>query len=340
MAVTSFPLTSRRRVAVPRLLLSSSSSLSAWVSDLVGRGSVVINGVEVATLPGGLRGIVATTNVASNAVTVSVPAALALETNNNRPPSPFPTFCSEAFWSKQAKWDHRLCFKLLHEVKGLGGGGEAGSSATAAATATADLRKAWIQQLPANFSTPLHWSDDQVAALQYPALTHKVAKQRNEWRAFYDEWRADGGGSGVLFEEFVWALECVNSRAFSGIYEGSTASERRALLLFTGLLTVAWPLLGLGSPEQTLLAAAFVGVSVVTKDFFFSQAAGLKRYVVCPYIDMFNRTFPFSAPQLFLALRFPLPSWCPRRLFPPDATQTSPRARPTCPTVTSPTGLN
>ena len=255
----------------------------------------MVKGVEVATLPGGLRGIVATENVASNTVTVSVPAALALETNNNRPPSPFPAFCSEAFWSKQAKWDHRLCFKLLYEVKGLNG---AATTTTTKSDDGVDLRKEWIQQLPANFSTPLHWTDDQVSALQYPALVHKVAKQRWEWRAFYDQWLADSGGGGgsVSFDDFVWALECVNSRAFSGIYEGSSATERRALLLFTGLLTVVWPLLGLGTPEQTLAAAAFVGVSIVTKDFFFSQAAGLKRYVVCPYIDMFNRTSVISFP--------------------------------------------
>jgi histone-lysine N-methyltransferase SETD3 len=49
-----------------------------------------------------------------------------------------------------------------------------------------------------------------------------------------------------------------------------------------------WPLLGFGTSEQALSAAVAVGISIVSKDIFFSRAAGLKRYVVCPYIDMFN----------------------------------------------------
>jgi hypothetical protein len=47
-------------------------------------------------------------------------------------------------------------------------------------------------------------------------------------------------------------------------------------------------LAGLGTTEQSLGAALLVAISIITKDFFFSRAAGLKRYVICPYIDMFN----------------------------------------------------
>ena len=269
--------------------ISSSDDIS-WIKSLVNKG-VVIKDVDVSTLPGGLRGIVATTDIVSNGVAVIVPAALAIETNNNRPPTPFPSFCSQDFWSKQAKWDHRLCFKLLYEIKGL----ETDEK-------KASLRKEWIQQLPTSFSTPLHWHDNQIAFTEYPALAQKVQQQRRDWKLFYDQWIKDSGGksSVVSFEDFVWALECVNSRAFSGPYEGSTAAERKALLFFTGLLTVAWPLFGFGSPEQALSAAVFVGISVITKDYFFSQAAGLKRYVICPYIDMFNRKYNHIRFLLFM----------------------------------------
>lgn len=86
----------------------------------------------------------------------------------------------------------------------------------------------------------------------------------------------------------VFALECVNSRAFSGVYEGSTAGERRSLFFFVGVLTLLWPVLGLGSTDQALSAAITAGFSIVARDFFFSRIAGLKRYVLCPCVDMFN----------------------------------------------------
>ena len=234
--------------------------------------------------------MVASETIVANSVSVTVPAELVIETNNNRPPSPFPSFCSEEFWSKQAKWDHRLAFKLLYEIKGF----ETDEKKAA-------LRKEWIQQLPSSFSTPFHWNDAELASAEYPALMQKVQKQRADWLQFYQQWVNDSGGNGnklvaaVSYDEFVWALECVNSRAFSGIYEGSSAAERRSLFLFTGALTLVWPLLGLGSAEQSLAAAFAVGISIVTKDFFFAQAAGLKRYVICPYIDMFNRKLIFTS---------------------------------------------
>lgn len=273
----------RRETRLLLVATSSTPSSEPWINSLITRG-VSIKGVGISTLPGGLRGIVATEAIGANMVTVTVPAELAIETNNNRPPSPFPLFCSENFWSKQSKWDHRLAFKLLYEVKGF---------ETDEKKKT--LRKEWIQQLPSSFSTPFHWQDGELASTEYPALVQKVQKQRANWLQFYQQWVDDSGDStnklvaAVTFDDFVWALECVNSRAFSGVYEGSSAAERRSLFLFTGLLTLIWPLLELGSAEQSIAAAFAVGISIVTKDFFFSQAAGLKRYVICPFIDMFNR---------------------------------------------------
>ena len=204
---------------------------------------------------------------------------MVIETNNNRPPSPFLTFCSEKFWSEQCKWDHRLALKLIYEKKGFNKNSKLN-------------KQPWIDKLPESFSTPLHWSKNDIKKTQYSALENKVKKQLEDWQKFYSNWSTHISGSDeisqVTFDEFVWALECVNSRAFSGIYEGSSASERRGLYLFTGALTLLWPLAGLGTAEQSLGAAVLVAISIISKDFFFSRAAGLKRYVICPYIDMFN----------------------------------------------------
>ena len=216
-------------------------------------------------------------DIPDNFFSVSVPAELVLETNNNRPPSPFLTFCSEEFWSQQCKWDHRLALKLLYEVKGF---------------AVKSTRKPWLDKLPKSFSTPWHWTKNEISKTQYAALETKVDKQKVDWRAFYDKWfshiEKSSEISQITFDDFIWAMECVNSRAFSGIYEGSSAQERRGLYLFTGALTLIWPLAGLGTAEQSLGAAVLVAISIISKDFFFSRAAGLKRYVICPYIDMFN----------------------------------------------------
>eukprot|EP00596_Hydrurales_sp_CCMP1899_P009992 CAMPEP_0119043348 /NCGR_PEP_ID=MMETSP1177-20130426/21100_1 /TAXON_ID=2985 /ORGANISM="Ochromonas sp, Strain CCMP1899" /LENGTH=613 /DNA_ID=CAMNT_0007011263 /DNA_START=127 /DNA_END=1965 /DNA_ORIENTATION=- len=233
---------------------------------------------DISKFPGGLRGIKATEDHSDDYISVSVPAEFVIETNNNRPPSPFVDFCSEQFWSTQCKWDHRLALKLIYEVKGF--------------AQVSSNKREWLEKLPESFNTPFHWSKDDLAKVQYTALEQKVENQKLDWKKFYNEWVTDTGKSlqveNVSFDEFVWALENVNSRAFSGVYEGSTAGERRALFLFTGALTLIWPLAGLGTTEQSLGAAFLVAVSIITKDFFFSRAAGLKRYVICPYIDMFN----------------------------------------------------
>jgi hypothetical protein len=138
-----------------------------------------------------------------------------IETNNNRPPSPFTDFCSEQFWSTQCKWDHRLALKLIHEVKGF--------------AQVSSNKREWFDKLPESFNTPFHWSKVDLAKVQYTALEQKVEKQIVDWKFFYNEWVLDTGKSiqveNVSFDEFVWALECVNSRAFSGVYEGSSAGE-------------------------------------------------------------------------------------------------------------------
>jgi hypothetical protein len=246
-----------------------------WVASL-GEG-ISTKGVEIASLSDGLRGIIASEDIANNVASVIVPADLAIETNNNRPPTPFPEFCSQALWSESCKWDNRLALKLLYELKVLG---------------DKSTKIGWLQQLPKTFSTPLHWSKEDVEATQYEALVRSVDRQERDWLSFYDKWQVDATNSQEVkktaFEDFVWAMECVNSRAFSGAYEGSSASERRSLLLFTGALTLFWPLLGFGTSEQSIGAAVIVGISIITKDVLFSRLAGLKRYVICPYIDMFN----------------------------------------------------
>lgn len=246
----------------------------SWYSKDAKSLGFSISSVEVyENIEGKLRGIRAMSSISENDIIVTVPAHLALETTNNRPPSPFPDFVSQKLWEK-SKWDQRLAFMLLFEIKGKASNSES---------------KFWIDKLPTAFSTPFYWNQDILKELHYQPIVNKVVDQRNQWKVLYDTWKQSSkGGIEVSYSEFVWALECINSRAFSGTYEGSSASERRSLFLFTGLLTLIWPVLHLGSPEQAISAAVSVGVSIVVRDFFLSKVLNLKRYVFCPFIDMFN----------------------------------------------------
>jgi hypothetical protein len=63
----------------------------------------------------------------------------------------------------------------------------------------------------------------------------------------------------------------VNSRAFSGSYEGSSAASRRSVLILTGILTLAYPFLGFGSYEEAVQGAVAVGLSFFLRDYFFSK---------------------------------------------------------------------
>jgi hypothetical protein len=283
----------RRPSSRPSLrLLRDETQLQSDVS-WVGDGSKVkIDGVSQAVFSSdGLRGVVATKNVgvrsgedlSASLPLVTIPADLAIEVTNARPPSPFPKFVTQSFW-EGCLWDQRLAFSLLYEAKILREQSE---------------KNAWIRQLPSSYSTPYTWSDDQLLQLQYSSLTNRVKRQRKDWTAFFNTWsdsarKTIGGdflGSDISYEDVIWALQTVNSRAFSGTYEGTSADQRQQLLLFTGALTLVWPLAGLGTWEQSLSAAIAVALSIFLRDLLTSSGvsnAALKRYVVCPFIDMFN----------------------------------------------------
>ena len=243
-----------------------------WVDD-----SIIRNKIKVGTIDG-LRGIIAVEPTNEKDIIVTVNANAALEVTNNRPPTPFPDLCSQSLW-EESLWDQRLAFKLLYELR-------QGSEST---------KKAWLEQLPTKFSTPLHWNPLTFTLTQYPSLENKVKGQKEEWMIFYNKWKESLlknansiKYSSITYDDFSYALEVINSRAFSGAFEGSDAGQRQALFLFTGLLTLLWPILGFGTTEQSISAAIAVGLSIIIRDVFFSRVSGLKRYVVCPYIDFFN----------------------------------------------------
>lgn len=170
-------------------------------------------------------------------------------------------------------WDQRLAYKLLYEMQ----------------INTASIHTNWIRTLPNSFSTTYYWTDEELSMLQYKSLMEKIRKQRKDWENIFQNFQAvTKTGKCISLQSFIMALECINSRSFSGVFEGSSASDRRSLYLFTGALTLLWPALHLGSVEQSVSAAITVGFSIFIRDLFLSKALDLKRYVLCPYIDMIN----------------------------------------------------
>ena len=147
----------------------------------------------------------------------------------------------------------------------------------------------WLDVLPRKFNTPLHWSDKEVSELQYEFLMNSVRNQKSQWKSVYDDIisgaKADMKKS-LSFEDFVWGCECARSRAFSGAYAGSAFNP--APYAFTLLLVTLYVGAGLGTVEQASNGAAVVLCGNVLKDFVLPKFFKLKKYVICPFIDMAN----------------------------------------------------
>ena len=268
------------RAALRRLSTSTSLRVlrddTQLLSDIswVGEASQIkIDGVSQAVFSSdGLRGVAATKYVgvrkgedlSASTPLVTIPANLAIEVTNARPPTPFPKFVAQSFW-EGCLWDQRLAFSLLYEALVLREESE---------------KSSWISQLPSSYTTPYSWNHKELEELQYDSLINRVERQRKDWASFFDNWNASAWNtkgteflnSNITYKDVLWALETVNSRAFSGTYEGSSADQRQQLLFFTGALTLVWPLAGLGTWEQSLSAAIAVALSIFMRDLLTSSS--------------------------------------------------------------------
>jgi len=235
-----------------------------WASDKC--GDALSTNVELVTFSSGLRGLRAKQDLSARSPFLSWPAGYALQTTTGMR---HPKGVDRDVW-RSLDWYSQLACLLILEKK---------------AGTTSDLA-AWIQALPRDFDTPYGWRDADVAELHYPALEQAVSRQREAWARVRSQLEA--GGVSCPQAEVEWALHCVRTRAFSGAYEGSTFQERVGLVVFAGLLTVLYPVIGAGTIEQSLTGAVAVLVFLVARDFGMPKVLDLKRYVLCPLIDMIN----------------------------------------------------
>lgn len=106
--------------------------------------------------------------------------------------------------------------------------------------------KPWIETLPTSFDTPFHWTESQLSELQSPRMVELVHDQRKLYRKLYNDINSGPANSlarSISYADFVWAVECVRSRAFSGPLEVAPFKQRLRLFLFIGANTFAWPTL-------------------------------------------------------------------------------------------------
>ncbi|CAM9291619.1 unnamed protein product [Chrysoparadoxa australica] len=223
---------------------------------------------------GALRGLKVTENIAPQETLVTIPREATLYLKANDDKCPFPSWVAPAFWTI-APWYTKLALKLLWERQ-LG---------------QASPISGYVELLPApaSFSTLIHWSDQELDALQYPSLQAAVKRQKKAWEDLHSQLRAmspEGAGK-VSQERFIWAIECVLSRSFSGRF-GS--SDNTKLLLAGAILAgVGGGLLAATDQPWALLAAIAVLLpSTVNEVVAALSKGGESDYVLIPYIDSMN----------------------------------------------------
>eukprot|EP00887_Chlorella_sp_A99_P007953 scaffold12.g7953.t1 len=219
---------------------------------------------------GELRGAVALADAPPEEPLVAVPRAAALVVTP-RAACPLPAFDAVAW--KELPWATQMAALLLAER----------------AAGRASRLWGYVQQLPSSIDTPVRWSEAELAELQYPPLQAAVAAQQQQWRDLHARLAHAWGGSGApAWDDFLWAMENVRSRSFSGPWTGSSLRDKAALaaaLLGGGGAYAAWQHLPAQQALNGLLAALMFNVV-----YDLVLAKKLKWHAMCPVIDAVNHS--------------------------------------------------
>jgi Rubisco LSMT substrate-binding len=147
--------------------------------------------------------------------------------------------------------------------------------------------KPWLDSLPRTFDTPIHWTLEQRAQLQYDFLQGSIPRQEQQWKQYYDNKLTAALKQQMSWQDFVWGCEVARSRAFSGTYTGSAFNPLN--YAFTLLLVLVYVGLDFGTLEQAANGAGLVFCAQVLKDFVLPKLLfKKKRYIICPLMDMAN----------------------------------------------------
>lgn len=143
------------------------SALRDWASSRI----LTSPSFALASFPPQLHGVLATSPVVPSSLLVQLPRALTLQLRAVNPPPP--SGVSPVIW-EAAPWYAQMAMLLLHARAGGGG---------------VDL-SAYIDALPREFDTPLHWSEEELEELQAPLFKRRVVDDRRTLHQLH-EWAVE-----------------------------------------------------------------------------------------------------------------------------------------------------
>lgn len=211
---------------------SSETNFSTWAQ----RNNVDLSAISLtsfhthnvnSTAPN--RGMVANSLLKKGDQLISVARNATLQvTSLDRRQTPLPSKISQSTW-QSLPWYARLALIILD-----------------AKNDPHSKWKPWIETLPTSFETPFHWTESQLSELQSPRMVGLVRDQQKLYRKLYNSINSDPANNlarNITHADFVWAVESVRSRAFSGPLEIAPFKERMRLFLFVAVNTFVWPAL-------------------------------------------------------------------------------------------------
>lgn len=186
-----------------------------------------------------VRGLSATKPISKNETLVSVPSASALQVTTTADESIPAQFSMPKETWRTFPWYARLALMILNVKRDK-----------------SHPLHDWVTLLPSYVDTPHHWSDADLAQLQNDHMVALIREQRRSYSNTYNKICIASPTSRMSHDAFIWAVDCVRSRAFSGPLEPAPFRARLRLSLFITVNTFIWPLLNV-LPWQNSLNGTF-----------------------------------------------------------------------------------
>jgi hypothetical protein len=149
-------------------------------------------------------------------------------------------------------------------------------------TKNSESYRPWLDSLPRELTTPIHWNPNDIDQLQYEYMKTAVQRQEKQWKTYYNQQKqqSSSSSSSSSWQDFLWACEIARSRALSG-YSGSAFNP--SIYAFTLFLVTIYVGLGLGSLESAANGAGLVLAVSIFKGK--GQSWGEKSFVGTCVLD-------------------------------------------------------
>lgn len=225
-----------------------------------------------------LRGLQAKQTIPKNNIIVSVPIVQTLYVDDNckgKPSSSSSVPCPDK--KLQGIWDDirgtsRLSLLLLSELK----------------KGEKSIFYNYICNLPLKLNTPYHYHDDVVNTIPYAYVVNNIMLQKKSWTSFYNLFKAAGSSIDVSYEQFIWSLEIVRSRAFSGVGAGSSDSSVKSYALLGSSISLVAVAVYLSSTYTNEYIPIGLGTVAIVLGLFNFLRKENRWVALLPVIDSCN----------------------------------------------------